>query len=80
MKLPPPHCGDPASADRGVDVDRRPMTPDPPEIGSIRACRQNDREWSVTAKRQIDGSIDESPLQINDLFIVLFKRILEPRL
>jgi len=29
---------------------------------------------------QIDGSIDHSPWQINDLFIVLFKWILDPRI
>jgi hypothetical protein len=50
------------------------------EHGRNRERRQDDREWSVTAKAQIDNSIDHSPLQINDLFIVLFKRILDPPL
>jgi hypothetical protein len=51
------------------------MAPDPPEIGSIRTCRKNDREWSVTAKRQIDRSINESPLQINDPFAAVGEKL-----
>jgi len=38
------------------------------------------RERRVTRNPQIVGSIDHSPLQINHLFIVLFKRILDPGL
>jgi hypothetical protein len=41
---------------------------------------QNDTERGVTPKPQIHNSIDRSPWQINELFIVLFKRILDPRL
>jgi hypothetical protein len=39
----------------------------------------DDRERSVTNIASIEVSIDHSPWQINDLFIVLFKRILDPR-
>jgi hypothetical protein len=38
-----------------------------------------DRERSVTKIAPIEASIDHSPWQINDLFIVLFKWILDPR-
>jgi hypothetical protein len=49
------------------------------QAGRAGACRHNDRERNVTVMPQIEASIDHSPWQINDLFIVLFKRILDPR-
>jgi hypothetical protein len=66
-----PNCGDRARVNRiliaarvGNLEEKSSNGPNPIEISDVCACRQDDREWSVTAKPQMDGSIDHSPWQI----------------
>jgi hypothetical protein len=63
-----PNCGDPARVNRiliaapGVDLEEKSSNgPNPTEISNFCTCPQDDREWSVTGKPQMDGSIDHSP-------------------